>query len=273
MKEIRYFYDPALQLPDLANKKVVTTLPEEEATHVLRVLRLGVGDEINVIDGCGHLIEATIVEATKRTCRYIINKVESVPPLWPHKVQIAVAPTKNIDRMEWLVEKATEIGVDRIDFIGCQFSERRVLKLERLDKIAVAAMKQSHKFYKPHIGELTAFKDYIAMSDGQRFIAHCYAPEDCSQSELGEQKHRDDAKPFLLDAIQPFFASVDAPSSTISVLIGPEGDFSVEEVRMAIKQGYTPISLGQSRLRTETAALVAVHLMQLASSRHIISQP
>ena len=287
MKEIRYFYDPALLLvepklessinmngagasrdllPDSENERVVATLQEEEATHALRVLRLGVGDDINVIDGRGHLIEGTIVEAAKRTCRYIINKVESVPPLWPHKVRIAVAPTKNIDRMEWFVEKATEIGVDSITFLDCQFSERRVVKTERLDKIAIAAMKQSHKFYKPQINDIVSFKDYIAASDGQRFIAHCYNPKDCSHSELGAQKHCNDAKPFLLDAIQPLAASDSAQPSAITVLVGPEGDFSVEEVRLAISQGYTPVSLGDSRLRTETAALVAVHLMQLAAN-------
>ena len=160
--------------------------------------------------------------------------------------------------MEWLVEKATEIGVDSITFLECTNSERRVIKTERLDKIAVAAMKQSHKCYKPQINGMTSFEQYVESSEAEGYIAHCYDDADLLI---------DGTKPFLLDALKSRESRVESRESRVggmSVLIGPEGDFSPEEVRQAIRKGYTPVSLGQSRLRTETAALVAVHLMQLA---------
>ena len=271
MKELRYFYAPeALTDP---------MLPADEASHALRVLRLREGDELHITDGNGHLIVATITEAHKDVCRFNINKVEEVARPWPCGVHLAVAPTKNIDRMEWLVEKATEIGVDSITFLDCANSERRIIKPERLDKIVVAAMKQSHKCYKPQITDIIPFGKFVecenngqwstpkgsradsenevAMVNGQclKFIAHCYDDSDLLI---------DNAKPFLLDAIKNSMLNAQCSMFNIVVLVGPEGDFSPEEVRLAIRKGYMPVSLGQSRLRTETAALVAVHLMQLA---------
>ncbi len=249
MKELRYFYAP--------DALTTQQLPDEEANHVLRVLRLGEGDSLNITDGRGHLIEATITQATRRECFFKIVKVEKHPPLWPRRVHLAVAPTKNIDRMEWLVEKATEIGVDRITFLSCQYSERRTIKTERLLKIAVAAMKQSHKFYLPQIDEMQPFDTFVKASRcGLRFIAHCYDDADLLLP--------DGTKPMLLEALRNKIA--DPNAATFTVLVGPEGDFSVDEVRLALRQGYTPVSLGASRLRTETAALVAVHLMQLAQA-------
>ena len=242
MQERRFFYDPE---PG-SDGGVLTA---DEAAHALRVLRLGAGDPLHVIDGRGNLIAATITETTRHECRYHADHVEHHDRPWPYPIHLSVAPTKNIDRMEWLVEKATEIGVDRITFLDCQFSERRVIKPERLRKIAIAAMKQSHKLYLPQIDDMQPFARFFDQSQGPTFIAHCYDDGDL----LGPA-----GKPFLLDAL----SHSDAPCLTVA--IGPEGDFSAEEVRLALSKGSQPVSLGTSRLRTETAALVAVHLMQIA---------
>lgn len=235
MKELRFFYTPT---PEAGQ------LPQDEAQHALRVLRLGMGDELHLIDGKGAFHRAVITEADNHHCRYRI--LESVPqqPEWTGKIHIAVAPTKNMDRMEWFVEKATEIGFDRLTLLDCRFSERRVVKNERLEKIIVSAMKQSHKAWLPQLDEMTPFHKFITQPDlpAQRFIAHCYEGE----------------KPFLLDLL--------APCTPALVLIGPEGDFSIDEVRAAEAAGFRSVSLGTSRLRTETAALVAVHMMRIRNT-------
>lgn len=242
MKETRYFYAP--------DALAVKCLPDDEAGHALRVLRLGVGDEINVIDGAGNLLECTISDTEGKHCLFEVNNQQTMAPEWQFKINIAVAPTKNMDRMEWFVEKATEIGVDRISLLNCQFSERKVVKTERLDKIVVSAMKQSHKFYKPVVDEMVSFKSFVEQPfDGLRFIAHCY--------EDAELLLPDGSKPFLLNEVA-------GKAQNMQVLVGPEGDFSAAEVKMALQHGFVPISLGTSRLRTETAALVAVHLMRLS---------
>lgn len=257
MKEVRFFY-----APDVLS---VQTLPDEEVDHALRVLRLGRGDGLDIIDGKGHLVEAVITEADRRVCRFVIKRVEAMPRLWPCFVHLAVAPTKNVDRMEWMVEKATEIGVDRITFLDCRYSERRVIRTDRLDRIAVAAMKQSHKFHKPLIDGIVPFAEFVKERSeicGQRsmnFIAHCHDDADL----LLDGKD----KPFLLDALRFSPDGTGEGFPMLNVLVGPEGDFSPDEVRLAMSQGYTPVSLGDSRLRTETAALVSVHLMQLAQRR------
>ena len=156
--------------------------------------------------------------------------------------------------MEWLAEKATEIGVDKISLLNCANSERRVVKTERLEKIVVSAMKQSHKAFKPEIEPLTSFDDFINKPfDGQKFIAHCYAPEETGDNQDGIHLS---GRNFLGELLNS--------DGDALVLIGPEGDFSISEVDKAIRNGFQPISLGESRLRTETAALVAVHLMYLA---------
>jgi 16S rRNA (uracil1498-N3)-methyltransferase len=153
-----------------------------------------------------------------------------------------MAPTKNMDRIEWFAEKATEIGIDELSFLNCRFSERKVLKTERIEKILVSAMKQSLKARLPLLNEMTDFKKFVQQPfSGKKFIAHCHEGE----------------KPLLQTQLT---AGEDA-----LVLIGPEGDFSEEEVKMAIEQGFQPISLGRSRLRTETAALVACHIMNLTN--------
>ena len=235
MKELRFFYTPT---PEAGQ------LPQDEAQHALRVLRLGMGDELHLMDGKGAFHRAVITEADNHHCRYRI--LESVPqqPEWTGKIHIAVAPTKNMDRMEWFVEKATEIGFDRLTLLDCRFSERRVVKNERLEKIIVSAMKQSHKAWLPQLDEMTPFRKFITQPDlpAQRFIAHCYEGE----------------KPFLLDLL--------APCTPALVLIGPEGDFSIDEVREAEAAGFRSVSLGTSRLRTETAALAAVHMMRIRNT-------
>ena len=234
MKEQRFFYTP---LPKSGQ------LPTDEAQHALRVLRLGMGDELSLMDGSGTFYNAIITEADNHNCRYRITECLPQQSEWQGTIHVAVAPTKNMDRIEWLAEKATEIGIDRLSLLNCRFSERRVVKNERIEKILVAAMKQSHKAWKPQLDEMMPFYNFIARPDlpAQRFIAHCYEGD----------------RPFLLDILEPHTSAL--------VLIGPEGDFSIDEVHAAEAAGFRSVSLGSSRLRTETAALVAVHLMRLAN--------
>lgn len=218
-------------------------LPADEAGHCLRVLRLGDGDEIMLTDGKGSFYKAVIVAATGKRCS--VKIVETIPqePLWRGHLHIAIAPTKMMERMEWFAEKATEIGVNEISFINSRYSERKVIKTERIDKIVVSAMKQSLKAIKPIVNEMTDFEKFVKQDfQGDKFIAHCHEGE----------------KMLLKDAV--------VPGHDALVMIGPEGDFSEEEVELALKYGFKPISLGKSRLRTETAALVSVHIMNLMNA-------
>lgn len=218
-------------------------LPEEEAGHCLRVLRLGVGDEVMLTDGKGFFYKAVISAATGKRCQVkVVEKIEQ-EKFWKGHLHLAMAPTKNMDRIEWFAEKATEIGFDELSFLNCRFSERKVIKTERIEKIVVSAMKQSLKARKPIVNEMTDFAKFMQRDfQGQKFIAHCYEGE----------------KPLLKEVLKP--------GEDALVLIGPEGDFSSEEVQKAEALGFQPISLGKSRLRTETAALVAVHMMNLFNS-------
>ncbi len=225
--------------PDIQAK---AELPEEETTHAVRVLRLQTGDEITLTDGKGNFYRAEISTATSKRC--LVNVLETLPqaPLWKGHLHIAIAPTKNMDRTEWFAEKATEIGFDELTFLNCRYSERKVIKTERIHKILVSAIKQSLKARLPRLNEMTDFNQFVRQPfNGQKFIAHCYEGE----------------KALLKDCLQP--------GEDALILIGPEGDFSEEEVREALAQGFRPVSLGPSRLRTETAALVACHLMNLAN--------
>ena len=226
--------------PDIMNNP---ELPEEEAGHCVRVLRLNIGDEILLTDGNGYFYKAAISAATGKRCQVrIIEKIYQ-EPLWKGHLHIAMAPTKMMDRIEWFAEKATEIGMDELTFLNCRYSERKVIKTERIEKIVVSAVKQSLKARKPVINELTDFEKFLQTDfKGDKFIAHCNEGE----------------KILLKDAI--------TPGNDALVLIGPEGDFSKEEVEKAIERGFKPISLGKSRLRTETAALVAVHTMNLLNA-------
>ena len=219
-------------------------LPEEEAGHCIRVLRMKEGDRIRLIDGKGSFYDAVISAVSGKRCMVHIESREVQQPLWDGHLHIAVAPTKLMDRNEWFVEKAVEIGVDEITFLKTDHSERDVVKMERIEKIAVSAMKQSQKATLPVLNGMTTLRNLIERGfDGDKFIAHC---------EPG-------SKVLLQDAVIPGHDSL--------VLIGPEGDFSPAEIEMALKAGFRPISLGPSRLRTETAALVAVHIMNLAGQR------
>ena len=236
MKEMRFFYVPNVQ----DNGE----LPEEEAMHALRVLRLKSGDEIMLTDGIGNFYKAEITVAATRKC--VFKLLETIPqtPIWRGHLHLVVSPTKMMERMEWLVEKATEIGFDRISFIDCDNSERRVIKVKRLEKIAVSAMKQSRKAWKPIIDEIVSFDELVAEStEGLRYIAHCY--EEIKKVDLFNQ------------------LSISDKDEDVTVFIGPEGDFSLSEVRKAIDAGFVSVSLGESRLRTETAALYSVMMANL----------
>ncbi|MGQ8337954.1 16S rRNA (uracil(1498)-N(3))-methyltransferase [Sunxiuqinia sp. A32] len=215
-------------------------LDETESKHAVRVLRLSNGDSIQLIDGKGNFFEAEITDAHPKKCLIEVINTQAEFGKRNHYLHLAVAPTKNIDRFEWFLEKATEIGIDEITPILCEHSERKVIKHERLEKVIISAMKQSLKAYLPKLNPLTPINQFLESEfDGQKFIAHCY-----------EQDKR-----VLKNEVVPGKSSV--------LLIGPEGDFSPEEIDAAIQQKFIPVSLGQSRLRTETAAVVACHTVNL----------
>ena len=223
------------------------TLDAEESRHAVRVLRLREGDELNVTDGKGNLYTCQIVEASDKAC-----SIQSISPLISHlspfTFHLAVAPTKNPSRMEWLVEKAVEIGVGEITLLDCDHSERSFLKTDRLEKLAISAMKQSLHTVLPEIHPAVSLRDLLSTTHyplpTQKFIAHCEA---------------DKPRTPLATALQPGQDTV--------VLIGPEGDFSEEEIALALDCGFHPVSLGPSRLRTETAALYAVTAFNLINDR------
>lgn len=227
--------------PDIAT---TLELPQDEAAHALRVLRLTEGTEVMLTDGKGSFYRAEIDIISGKRCYMRIVGTITPEPMWRGHLHLAMAPTKNMDRIEWFAEKATEIGFDELTFLDCRFSERKVVKTERVEKILVSAMKQSLKPTLPILNGMTPFDKFINYRfGGKKFIAHCY----------------DGDKLPLMQALQ---CGEDA-----LVLIGPEGDFSPEEVQKAIANGFQPITLGHSRLRTETAALVAVHTMNLVNSK------
>ncbi len=243
MKEVRYFY-----VPDAANQ---VELPAEEATHALRVLRLKGGDEIFLMDGEGSFYRAEVTAASSKRCLYEIKENMPQKRAWKGHIHLAIAPTKMMERIEWMAEKATEIGFDELSFLNCQFSERKVVKTPRIDKIVISAVKQSHKAWKPVVNELESFKEFIQTPrPGRKFICHCY-----------EEVEKKD---FFTEINLCTDASQESDADDITVLVGPEGDFSIDEVRFALENGYESVSLGTSRLRTETAGLVAVHMAHIA---------
>ena len=237
MKEVRYFF------VSYADKQ--TELPPDEAMHALRVLRLKGGDEMFLMDGVGNYYRAQVTIAATQHCHYEILEQMPQEPQWEGRLHLAIAPTKMMDRIEWLVEKATEIGIDEISFLNCKFSERKLVKLPRLEKIVVSAVKQSHKAWKPQLNEIVSMKEFVRQhQEGRRYIAHCY-----------DQIPRT----YLFDELRK-----PSDTSDAMVLIGPEGDFSFDEVMEAVESGFISVHLGASRLRTETAGLSAVMMMQLA---------
>lgn len=220
-----------------------STLPQEESMHCVRVLRKKEGDLIYITDGKGHFFDAEIIEAHQKHC--VVNIVETIcaPKQWKNNIHIAFAPTKNMDRVEWFAEKATEIGIDTLTPLLCRYSERKEIKLPRVEKILISAMKQSQKAYLPELNELCTFKDFVKKPfNGQKFIAHCY---DSPKSLMKSIYHR---------------------GGDVLILIGPEGDFSEQEVEMALNAGFDPISLCDSRLRAETAALYACNTIQVINA-------
>ncbi|MGJ1192749.1 16S rRNA (uracil(1498)-N(3))-methyltransferase [Sphingobacterium siyangense] len=228
---MQLFFTPDLN-PSLEN----FILSEEESKHAIRVLRMDTGDRLQLIDGRGGLYEAQIIDPhPKRTVLTILNVEEEFQQPKYH-LHIAVGPTKNIDRIEWFLEKATEVGIQEITPVICEHSERKEVKLDRLNKVVVAAMKQSLKAYLPKLNPAVSFKQFlreIPKEGVQKAIAHC------------------------VDAEKKYLNQVLEPAQHYIILIGPEGDFSEEEIDLALQMGFHPISLGEARLRTETAALAA----------------
>ena len=224
--------------PDISGNTY--TLNETESKHCVRVLRLEKGNRITLVDGRGGFFTAEITEPNPKRCVAEIVNSEQNFGLRNYQVHIAIAPTKNIERIEWFLEKATEIGINRVTPLLCRYSERKEIKCDRLEKVMISAMKQSLKAYLPQLDELTKFNEFIRQPfEGQKFIAHC------------EEQHRELLK------------NVVKSGGNYQILIGPEGDFSTEEIEAAIKTGFLPVSLGDSRLRTETAGVVACHTFNL----------
>ncbi len=217
-------------------------LDETESKHAVRVLRLQKGSRVQVVNGTGGFYEAEITDVNQKKCRLSIIKSQLEFGKKDFHLHIAIAPTKNNDRFEWFLEKATEIGIDEITPLITSHSERKTVNPERLEKILVSAMKQSLKAYLPKLNELTSFKELITNNKTDiNFIAYC-------------------------DEIQKTHLKDLATKGTNTlILIGPEGDFSPDEVKLAIENGYQVVSLGESRLRTETAGIVACHIVNLAN--------
>lgn len=227
---MQLFYNPEIQ-----TGSTTFIFDKEESRHIVKVLRKKEGDIIHISNGSGYLFTSEIVFANEKKCEVAISNEEFHAPA-PYSLHLAVAPTKMNDRYEWFLEKATEIGVSQITPIICEHSERVNFKADRFEKILQTAMKQSLQFYLPRLNEPVAYTTFVKDNqEGQLFIAHCEETE----------------KRLLKNAIEP--------KKQITILIGPEGDFSTKEIALALQHNYIPVSLGNTRLRTETAAIVAAH--------------
>jgi 16S rRNA (uracil1498-N3)-methyltransferase len=212
------------------------TFDKIESKHIVRVLRKKQGDLIHITNGFGELFTSEIILANDKRCLVKIVQVETFEKPWNYYLHVAIAPTKLNDRFEWFLEKATEIGIDEITPIICDHSERKVVKMDRIEKIIQSAAKQSLKFHFPKLNEPTTFKDLMNSTFyGQLFIAHC--------EETDKKSLKSELK----------------PNESITILIGPEGDFSNKEITQSLVHNFIPVSLGKSRLRTETAGIAAVH--------------
>ncbi|MCQ2244670.1 MAG: 16S rRNA (uracil(1498)-N(3))-methyltransferase [Bacteroidaceae bacterium] len=299
MKEERYFY-----APDALSS---TELPEDEAKHAVSVLRLQAGDEVFLIDGKGTFHRAEITMATKKHCNYRI--IESLPQEreWSGRIHLAMAPTKMMDRIEWFAEKATEIGFDELSFLDCRLSERRNLRIDRIETKVLGAVKQSRKAWMPIVNDMQSFSDFIEAHNPtlkqreqqSQISATAQATTVPSASPLGSATVPDESssgipntiyciahcyddipKEHLFTLLSSNSEAKESPTcrdcpppcggvrggSNVVILIGPEGDFHHEEVELALSKGYHSISLGTSRLRTETAALSAVMMARLINS-------
>lgn len=212
------------------------TFDKNESRHIIRVLRKNEGAIVHITNGQGELFEGKIIIPNDKHCTVTIVSSSTFQKPWNYYLHIAIAPTKNNDRLEWFLEKATEIGIDEITPIICDHSERKVVKMDRMEKIAHAAAKQSLKYHFPQINPPTTFKQFINNKhEGALFIAHC------------EETEKKTLKSELTKGLKT------------TILIGPEGDFSTTEINSALANNFIPVSLGNSRLRTETAGVVAVH--------------
>lgn len=220
-------------------------LNEEESKHCVKVLRHKAGDTIHIINGKGTRVVCSITEASPRACQVKMNATETEqPPVTP--CHIAIAPTKSIDRFEWFLEKSTELGIHQITPLLCQKSERKLLKHPRLERVITAATKQSLRLWRPTLNAMTPFSNFVNQQNPEelKFIAHC---EESDRKELFEELQKNSKnKDFL-------------------ILIGPEGDFSDEEIKTALEKGFVPVSLGKTRLRTETAGIAACMMVNLTA--------
>lgn len=227
--------------PDIA---ATGLLPEAESAHAVRVLRHRIGDAIEVVDGRGNLYHGVIADDHPKHVLVSVTSSEELGKVWRPELTVAVAPTKNADRMEWLIEKLVEIGIDRFVPVRCEHSERKNINAERLAKIAVSAMKQSLKATLPAIEELMPLPVFLEQcSAAQRFVGYCDA-----------------------DTPRTLLARSMRPDTDTAILIGPEGDFSPSEIEACLQAGFVPVTMGDNRLRTETAALVG------ADTFHIVNQ-
>ncbi|NCA75398.1 MAG: 16S rRNA (uracil(1498)-N(3))-methyltransferase [Alphaproteobacteria bacterium] len=231
---MQLFYTSSSQQPgDVLN------LSEEESWHCAKVLRLRKDDSLHLTEGQGSLYRARILDINSKSCRILIEHCDPKREK-PPSLHIAIAPTKNSDRFEWFLEKATEIGIGSVTPILCDHSERLVIKKDRLEKILIAAMKQSQRLWLPVLNDVSRFTDLIAAAcSKQRYIAHCGNDNQKALSHLY------------------------IPHSEVTILIGPEGDFSDQEITHAKQAGFVPVSLGNARLRIETAGIVAAHTINL----------
>ncbi len=234
------FFIENTQWVDSSASKIL--LQEEEARHAIKVLRLRVGDEVYATDGEGNWYQCAIEEVNKKNCLLTITQHWANYGKRNYKIHIAVAPTKNTKRFEWFLEKATEMGIDEITPIISRYSERKELKIERSLKVITAAMKQSLKAYHPKLNEAIKLKQFLTKElPGEKYIAH------------------------LIDENQVGLKELYSPSQDVCILIGPEGDFSDEEIEMAQKKGFIAVKMGTQRLRTETAAMVACNYIHFAN--------
>ncbi len=230
--------------PDISENTIQFTFEREESKHIVKVLRKNIGDTLYITNGKGWLFiaEISMPNINKCTAKIISQKQQ---PKRDYNLHLAVAPTKINDRYEWFLEKATEIGIDSITPIICDHSERKVIKPERFERILQSAMKQSLNCYLPKLNDAISFKDFINLDfEGDLFIAHC---EETDRKSLKQQLN---------------------PKTDITILIGPEGDFSVKEITEALKNNFIPVTLGETRLRTETAAIVACHSVAFINEAH-----
>jgi 16S rRNA (uracil1498-N3)-methyltransferase len=235
---MQLFYNKDI-LPGIAT----FTFDKDESRHIVKVLRKSEGNKVYLTNGEGYLFKSEIVFANEKKCEVKIISEQFHAPM-PYRLRLAVAPTKMNDRYEWFLEKATEIGISEITPIICEHSERTHFKIDRFEKILQSAMKQSVQYYMPKLNEPVTYDKFIKEKfNGQLFIAHCEETE----------------KRLLKNVLEP--------KTNVTILIGPEGDFSTKEIELALQHNYIPVSLGNTRLRTETAAIVAAHSVAFVNEK------